>query len=40
MFVGHKVPPPDTTKLAHGALTMIIVPFWAAWIDRHRAIRV
>ncbi len=32
-------PPADTKKLAYGALTMWIVPFWAAWIDRHRAIR-
>jgi membrane-bound metal-dependent hydrolase YbcI (DUF457 family) len=33
-------PPADTKKLAYGALTMVIVPIWAAWIDRHRAVRV
>lgn len=33
-------PPADPKKIAYGALTLIIVPFWAAWIDRHRAVRV
>jgi hypothetical protein len=33
-------PPTDTKKLAYGALTMLVVPFWAAWVDRHRAVRV
>jgi membrane-bound metal-dependent hydrolase YbcI (DUF457 family) len=34
------LPPADPKKIAWGALTMIIVPIWAAWIDRHRAVRV
>jgi membrane-bound metal-dependent hydrolase YbcI (DUF457 family) len=32
-------PPADTKVLACGALSMILVPFWAAWIDRHRGPR-
>jgi membrane-bound metal-dependent hydrolase YbcI (DUF457 family) len=33
-------PPADPKKIAYGALTLIIVPIWAAWVDRHRAVRV
>jgi membrane-bound metal-dependent hydrolase YbcI (DUF457 family) len=29
-------PPADTKQLAWGALSMILVPIWAGWIDRHR----
>jgi membrane-bound metal-dependent hydrolase YbcI (DUF457 family) len=29
--------PPGVTAMASGTLIMIIIPFWAAWFDRHRA---
>jgi len=28
--------PPNVTAMASGALIMWIIPFWAAWFDRHR----
>ena len=32
-------PPSDPKKIAWGALSLILVPIWAAWIDRHRELR-
>ena len=33
-------PPPNTRVLAYMALSGWILPFWAAWFDRHREVRV
>ena len=33
------VPPREPKQIAYGALTLLIVPFWAAWVDRHRELR-
>ncbi len=34
-------PPPETTdQIAWVTMTLWLVPFWAAWIDRHREVRV
>lgn len=30
-------PPPSEKAVAWGSLSLWIVPFWAAWVDRHRA---
>ena len=32
-------PPTSLAQLAFGSLSMIVIPFWAAWIDRHREAR-
>jgi hypothetical protein len=32
-------PPPSVTALAGGALAMWLFPFWAAWIERNRAMQ-
>ena len=32
-------PPPSETALAYGGLTLWLFVPWAAWVDRHRAIR-
>ena len=31
-------PPPDVNPLAYVALLLWIMPFWAAWADRHREV--
>jgi hypothetical protein len=33
-------PPKDPRQIAYGALILLVIPFWAAWVDRHRAVRV
>ena len=33
-------PPPNTRVLAYMALTLWILPFWAAWFDRHRLVEL
>ncbi|HET6268307.1 MAG TPA: metal-dependent hydrolase [Acidobacteriota bacterium] len=32
-------PPPNTTAVAWGSLSIWIFPFWAGWFDRHRKVR-
>jgi membrane-bound metal-dependent hydrolase YbcI (DUF457 family) len=32
-------PPQDTRQIAWVTMTLWLIPFWAAWIDRHREVR-
>lgn len=36
VFSASGAPPPDVRSVAYGTLALWIVPFWAAWFDRHR----
>ena len=31
-------PPPNVRSLAYGSLVLWLLPFWAAWFDRHRVV--
>src|SRR5205814_5786356 len=33
-------PPPNARVLAYMALTLWVIPFWAAWFDRHRVVQL
>jgi len=33
-------PPPNLRVLTSMTLTLWLLPFWGAWIDRHREVRV
>jgi hypothetical protein len=41
IYVGNYIgpPPPSVNVLAWMGLSLWILPFWAAWIDRHREVR-
>ena len=36
VFTASGSPPPDVRSTAYAGLALILLPFWAAWFDRHR----
>lgn len=40
IFTASGAPPPNTRVLAYMGLSGWLLPFWAAWFDRHREARV